>query len=397
MMKSFLWLRTLVWFLLCSLSGHEARAQIDILFVGNSFTHGHNDPVMSYNKSAITDANGTSYGGVPGIFKKLTDQAGLSYNVTIEAVSSATLSGLYSTKASVIGQSKWDVVVLQENSTYPLPASHGGHPSTFFTGADNIQNLVLSKNPAAELYLYETWASPTSVTDQNYGSGVAGLHAMQDDLHDAYYKAYSDYGFTGVARVGDSFLRAVDEGLADSNPSDGVAAGSINLWNTDYRHAGVYGSYLSAAVLFAKITDSNPTLLTYSGSAASDLGISQADFARLNQLAFEINSAGDADLGPVPSPAATLNTLKAGTNLNWNAAANWDHALAATDAVLINSASAAISQVANGLDGAGHAASIQTLSFDIGANTRTIQPNLTTQNPRTLTLTGGTDALGERI
>jgi autotransporter-associated beta strand protein len=376
-----------------ALAAGPATAQTDILFVGNSFTHGNSSPVISYNSAAITDANGSGYGGIPGIFKKLTVQAGLNYNVTIEAVSSQTLSGHFSTKAAIIGQPQWDIVVLQENSTVPLPATHGGNPAGFYSGADNLQNLILASNPAASICLYETWSSPASVTNQSYtGTGTAGLQAMQDDLRDAYFKAFYDYGFNKVARVGDGYMRAVDQGIADYNPADGVTAGMVNLWGSDSRHPSKWGSYLSAVIIFAKVTGFNPTQLTYAGSAAADLGITQTEFTQLNQIAFETNALSDPPA--TPPPGATTNILKAGTNLNWNAAANWDHAVAANDALLLNSNSAAISQVATSMDGAGHTSSVQTLSFDIGTNTKTVQPNLTTQNPRTATLTGGTDALG---
>src|SRR5690242_15759791 len=65
--------------------------------------------------------------------------------------------------------------------------------------------------------LFVGMPSPTSVSTQGYPSGTAGLQAMQADLRDAYFKAYSELGFTGVARAGDGFLRAVDQGLADQS------------------------------------------------------------------------------------------------------------------------------------------------------------------------------------
>lgn len=182
-------------------AGSGLVTQGSILFVGNSFTHGNEEPVYSYNKAAITDANGSAMGGVPGIFKQLTVQAGFTFNVTIEAVSSETLSGHYSTKASIIGR-VWDNVVLQEQSTRPLPTGHGGDPAAFFSGASSLRSLVLASNPAAKVFLYETWASPASVTAQGYSAGTVGLQEMQSDLRNAYFKARYDSSFTNVARVG---------------------------------------------------------------------------------------------------------------------------------------------------------------------------------------------------
>jgi hypothetical protein len=51
------------------------------------------------------DANATSQGGIPGIFKKLMTQAGLSYNVTIEAVSAQTLTYHFNNHSALIGAS----------------------------------------------------------------------------------------------------------------------------------------------------------------------------------------------------------------------------------------------------------------------------------------------------
>ncbi|ATB43599.1 cell division protein FtsK [Cystobacter fuscus] len=300
-----------------------AGAQGSILFVGNSFTHGHEEPVYSYNKGAITDANNSGQGGVPGIFKKLTVQAGLAYDVTLETVSGETLSGHYATKAAIIGRA-WDTVVLQENSTRPLPTARGGNPTDFFTGANNLRNLVLTANPAARVFLYETWASPASVSAQGYTSGTAGLQAMQSDLRTAYFKAYDDFDFTGVARVGDGFLRAVEQGLAD--PSNGTSAGTFKLWSTsDNRHASKYGSYLSAAVLYAKITGADPRNLSVgAGSAAAELGIGATDASNLNRIAYESATLPDPSGVSIPLPATRASftgSVTTGTpaNLTGNA------------------------------------------------------------------------------
>lgn len=46
-----------------------------------------------------------------------------------------------------------------------------------------------------------------------------------------------------MARVGDGFLRAIDQGLADPNSADGITPGTFNLWSaSDSRHASRYGT-----------------------------------------------------------------------------------------------------------------------------------------------------------
>ncbi|MCP3097930.1 cell division protein FtsK [Myxococcus sp. K15C18031901] len=266
-----------------------------ILFVGNSFTHGNEEPAYSYNKAAVTDTNGTGMGGIPGIFKKLTVQAGLSFDVSVEAASGQSLAWHAANRAAIIGQAKWNTVVFQEQSLMPLPVARGGSPTGFMDAARSLRALVLAKNPAANLFLYETWASPASVGTQGYPSGVAGLQAMQVDLRDAYFKASRELGFAGVARVGEGFLRAVDQGLADPNPADGITPGMFDLWSAqDSRHSSRYGSYLSATVLFARLTQVDPrTLATGAGSAAAELGISATDAVNLHRIAFEVTALAE--------------------------------------------------------------------------------------------------------
>jgi hypothetical protein len=268
---------------------------VNILFVGDSFTYGHDEPVESYNSANVTDANGTGYGGVPGIFKQMATQMGFACNVTIEAVADYTLQDHYENKSAIIGSSQWNTVILQGNSIEALPTAHGGDATNFDQYAAALRNLVLSYNSAASVYLYETWASPTSVQNQGYDSGLAGLEEMTSDVRSAYADADQAYGFNGVAPVGDAFLNAILQGKATWDPGNSSVPG-YDLWDTDNRHASVLGSYLAAATIFAEVTGDNPTNIPYSGSAAQALGISQADALSLEEIAEQA----------VPEPATSV-------------------------------------------------------------------------------------------
>jgi len=265
-----------------------------ILFVGNSFTHVRNsaltrlrllmsyfqgklEPAVSYYAANITDANGSGYGGVPGIFKHLATTAGLNYSVTIEAVGGQTLAYHAANRASIINQAGWDVVVFQEYSTLPVPTARGGDPTLFAEGLESVVQLVKSNNPNASIYLYETWSRP----DQVYPSGTPyyseDIRVMQVDLHDSYDAQSSIVEATGVASVGDSFIKAIDAGVADGNPYDGIDEDKIDLWASDHYHASVYGSYLSAVSIFSKVTSIDPTTIPNDeGTAAAGLGISSS-------------------------------------------------------------------------------------------------------------------------
>ncbi len=242
-------------------------------------------------------ANGTNQGGIPGIFKKLTTQAGLTYDVTIEAVSAQTLTYHFNDQSAVIGASNWDVVVLQEQSTRPVPASRGGNPSGFQTAVTNLSRLIAS-NSNANMFLYETWARPDLVIPSGQVYSGSSLSEMQNDLRDGYHLAAIANGLSGVAPVGDAFMRAIADGVADGNPYDGISADKLNLWDTDNTHPSKYGAYLSATVLFHKITGVDPRSLTVgSGSAAEGLSINSADANVLNQVAY---------FTVVPEPSALM-------------------------------------------------------------------------------------------
>jgi hypothetical protein len=144
-----------------------------ILFVGNSYTFGRLDPVLSYNAASVddmtrprpelpgapfTDPTGTRvwephpWGGVPGIFKQLTVQAGLDYAVSMSARNAATLRGHFLNTANPanwdlrgnIAAKQWDVVVLQEQSDAALPAGRGANANLpqFSAYADKIEKFI---------------------------------------------------------------------------------------------------------------------------------------------------------------------------------------------------------------------------------------------------------------
>ena len=175
----------------------QAAEPISILFVGNSYTFGRLDPVLTYNAANVTDltrpqgplhggtdpsqpfvsgapftnltgtnsypvgtmlpatttlpvreANSYSphfhtpassqgaWGGVPGIFKQMTVQAGLNYTVSLSTRNAASLRGHFLNTAndnwdlrSNIGSQQWNKVVLQDQSDEALaPRTVGGTP-----------------------------------------------------------------------------------------------------------------------------------------------------------------------------------------------------------------------------------------------------------------------------
>jgi len=188
-------------------AGPAAADPVTILFVGNSYMFGRLDPVLTYNAANVRDltqpqgplnggrdpalpftsgapftnltgtnsypvgtinpstgAEFTSYsphsqtaawGGVPGIFKQFTVQAGLDYNVALSTRNAASLRGHFLNTANDnwdmrgnIGSQRWDKVVLQEQSDEALPpktvngVALGSNYPAFQAYANRIENWV---------------------------------------------------------------------------------------------------------------------------------------------------------------------------------------------------------------------------------------------------------------
>jgi len=286
-------------------AAQATRKPTVILFVGNSFFHGAFEPVLSYNSQAVTDENYRptprrgaehgegSWGGIPGIFKKLTDEAGLHYEVHLEAISGQTLQFHYDSALAVIKQPRWNTVIMHDYSTGPVPAHHGGQPARFYTYATRLEQAVHEVNPQAKIYLCETWARADLTYPADKGYTGLPLDSMTTDLHRAYYhEAAQDKGFAGVAPAGDAWLRAVRQGLADPNPYDAAEPGKVDLWGRDHYHPSTYGAYLNACVVLAEVTGYDPRKLGAQEQAAAALGIAPEVAVRLQKIAYEQVRAG---------------------------------------------------------------------------------------------------------
>jgi len=362
---------------------------INLLFVGNSFTHGRYQPVLGYNAGpanapgdgvvhdllcptagcpstveggpAVTPTSGNTpgatlgdkltylqanpssqytevgpYSGVAGIFLQFTKDLGLDYNVSLIAVSSATLNGYLNgtSKADLplITQSKWNQVVLQDQSFTPLPTTitvNGvtvptrGNPSNFTSAVNGIVTKIDQADAAAnvapaKITLYETPplaaygytssnpAQPifgsSTVAQQNgnkayapYVGDADPIGAMAQDLHNAYVgeansfdAAHPNGSPVDVALAGDAWVSAIRLGYAEQDPYlVDEPANQIDLWDSDPLlaccttpvgyHPSAFGDYLDALVLFGQITGIDPETL-----------VSEFDPSNLNSAAYAL-------------------------------------------------------------------------------------------------------------
>lgn len=289
------------------LSSHAAPAAAaeDILFIGNSFIY---SPFIDYGGVGVVDLNGTSYSGIAGLFKTFTEQAGLDYNVNVELRGGQSLQYHYNNRLDEIGSAAWDTVVMHDYST--LSASSPGDPTNLNTYSALLEQYIHgtnadfdnpNANPDADVFLMQTWARADQVYNNTNGHWYGtSLEAMAGDLHDAYYGAAAmNPGIEGVIPVGDAWLLAVQTGVADRNPYDGIGENMVDVWGPDHYHQGSFGSYLEALTIYGMVTGLDPRLLGAGETAASVLGLSEVDAVTAQVLAFQT-----LQIAPVPEPAS---------------------------------------------------------------------------------------------
>ncbi len=263
----------------------EAGPAQTVLFVGNSFTFGALSPVRAYRPELVTDLNGEGIGGVPALVAMFAKDAGLPWRISLETAPGEDLQFHYDKRRARLA-GRWDVVILQGYST--LSKAHPGDPSEHVAAAVRLAAMVKRENPAARIDLVTTW----SRADQTYRPGGhwygKPITAMAGDIAAANALAIrTDAEIEGAIPVGQAWNRAMDEGVADPNPYDGVAFGQLNLWTTDQYHASAYGYYLEALVIFGTVSGRDPRTLGAAEQAGFELGFSPDIVATIERVAAE--------------------------------------------------------------------------------------------------------------
>ena len=273
-----------------------------VLFVGNSFTYGAAaggpNLVQPYGAGTVTDLNGTGTGGIPALFKSFTAQAGLSYEVSLETVGGTGLDYHYQNKLDLIAR-PWDRVVLQSYST--LDAATPGDPTKLIQYSALLAEAFHEQNPAVDIALMATWSRADQTylpTGRWYGQPI---EAMARDVQAGYQAADAASPLIdGVIPVGAAWNRAIEAGIADPNPYDGITPGRVNLWAPDAYHGSVHGYYLEALTVFGFVTGLDPLSLGAGERTAADLGITPGQAAALQRVAH------DQLATPVPEPSSRL-------------------------------------------------------------------------------------------
>jgi hypothetical protein len=269
---------------------NAGQAPRSILFVGNSFTFGAMSDVMTYRKDSVTDLNGDGMGGVPALFKRFSDEAGLDYRVSLETAAGQTLAWHLANKSAVIAR-PWDAVVLQQYST--LDPDRLGDAASTVPAAHGLVQLLRRKNPRVDISLVATWSRPDLTYPPGKHWSGKPIERMALDLRKADDSVRTEIpSIARVIPVGQAFNCAIDRGVADPDPYDGLTAGQVDLWASDHYHASSEGYYLEALTIFAAVTRSDPRRLGKTEAAARDLGIRPSLAVKLQDIAFRMATTG---------------------------------------------------------------------------------------------------------
>ncbi len=211
-----------------------------VLFIGNSFTY----------RNGISEPSG----GVARLFGSIAEALGAVTETYMIAGPGWHLKD-HANKDDVCGEQvsllleavdDFDYIVLQEHSTDSIDKN-----ADFLDGIRALQQKIAATQTHAELVLYETWGSPASARARS-----TTVSAMEAQLRAVYETAAEECGIPLISYVGRAFTE-----LYEAHPDDE----NYYLWDTDDRHQGYLGAYLSACVHVGTLLELDVRECTYGG------------------------------------------------------------------------------------------------------------------------------------
>jgi len=203
-----------------------------VLFVGNSYTY-------------VND--------LPLLFKKLSASGGKIVYTDMSAPGGYTLEGHTTEPATLekLNAGGWNYAVLQEQSQYPTIDFY--RYNSMYPSAKKLDSIIHYVN--ANTVFYMTWGRKFGGEQciNNYCSPVfIDFFHMQDSLRSAYNEIAAILS-AKVAPVGLGWKEALLQ-----NPN-------VDLWQMDYSHPTLQGSYLGACIFYVTIFNQSPVGLNYYG------------------------------------------------------------------------------------------------------------------------------------
>lgn len=203
-------------------SAQEGVNPMNVLFIGNSYTHMHK---------------------MPELLGKMATSKGYKVNVEMNAKSNHTFK-MHSERPDLyehIRQKKWDYVVLQGFSrelSYPIEHIDTASIPYF----NKLVDSIYANNPCTSILLYMTWGYKAGFAER---PEIDTYEKMSDSIRRGYQYISAIYDLP-IVPVGDVWrsLRTKDT--------------AINLYEQDMQHPTIHGSYLTASTFYTAIFKTSP-------------------------------------------------------------------------------------------------------------------------------------------
>lgn len=193
---------------------------LDVLFIGNSY-------VIQSDTPALLQAMAVDAGVQFHVERLATGGKDFAYHL-----------GRPQT-AKMLAAREWDVVLLQSHSLDPLRT-----PEAFAKSGAGLVEAVRASG--AVPMLFETWPRRAGHNLYNYMKEVGKTPAEMLSRVAAEYAALGEETGTPVIEVGHAWMQVQDEHA------------EVGLYLKDGAHPAEAGAYLSAAVIFATLTERDP-------------------------------------------------------------------------------------------------------------------------------------------
>lgn len=213
-----------------------AQSNLNVLFIGNSYTHVNDLPSLIQQMAASGGDTLTHQSNTPG---------GCTF-----------MQHCTNTSMTLICQGGWDFVVLQEQSQYPsFPDSQIQRECLPY--AKQLVDSIYANNPCAEPLFYMTWGRKYGDTLNSPYFPPLGTYNGMDSLLYLRYMTMKEDNDASVSPVG-----KVWHYIRDNYPS-------MELYQSDESHPSLIGSFAAACSFYAVMFRKDPTTVSYSSTLDS--------------------------------------------------------------------------------------------------------------------------------
>ncbi len=255
--------------LLCGCPSSQTDAQEEMIDLHSDIDWKAPDPAVSQRPKILFVGNShTFYNHLSRIFVNIVDAMGRKSDVYELSQGYYTLKRFSDTEDKagimldqVLSKQKWELVVLQENTSMVLSPSPEEEMYPYARALD--EKIKAAGGQTAFLM---TWAPKNGIKD---GIRKKSMEDTQMQIA-ARYMAISDELDSLVIPAGAGFVRCQE------------AYPEIELWDNDGQHPSPEGSYLTACVIYATIFRESPENCSYTGDLDKETA------AKLQKVAAEL-------------------------------------------------------------------------------------------------------------